>query len=1267
MGEAVRAAGKFARRGRVRLLGLVTATGTLVASGALTAGQHASATTLTTLSGTVSGVATARLPDITVEALNPTTHAVLATTTTDGAGNYTLKVANGQVDEYIVPAPITGAAPSTIHVTVNGPTAVNPVLTIATAHPYTGHLFEADGVTPVQGTVCLAPTFQTDMAVRCATTNSNGVYSLPAASSGFSTASIDISGAVPGGTWTQVGSGLGGASGGDFVLPVHPLAVTVKAPGGALLAGAQVMEITPSPLLTNYDYVDPRSPAIQTGPQATTDSNGVAHLLVYGGTGASLRVVPPTSASGTLFESNLDLTTTSALSVTLPTALTYSGTLTQADGTTPVVGVLCLTPTTGLAWQQICAQSSGSGAFSMSVPAGTYTSIATLPDTTYGATLTLGAAVHITSNTTTSIALPLRNLTVDVVDPSSNAVAGAVIVAGSSNSSAPSAGWYLTSGGSFGATANASGVATVAVLAPGGVSLSVQPPAGSLTLGGVGVSVAMGNADATQNVSLPAGVTFSGLLLAPDGVTAAAGQVCLTAEPVAPSIASAGQRCATAAADGSFAMSVAPGAFYFSLTTADGLQLVAQDSNDGVQDVHISEDTVAYLEVPKATVQINVVDSAGNPVPGARVDTYDQLLFGNGSWNMSGMLPKSSATTNSAGSTTVTAYAVVPEADGDVSMINVGVVPPSGSTELSNVYAAQLPLSGNGTYTIVLDGELPATVSNVAATRTSTTATVAWSAPQESSSNYTVTLTPGNLAASVSGTVRSVTIPGLDPNTTYQVVVQGSNDLGVGPSSSPVTVTTGAPVSPGTGGGGSIPASLPPGGVTAAIAAGMPFLDIDPNTTTASFGDIVTSPVAGVLRVVDSVPTTAAAGYVPLGVETNILAVPSVDASTPVHVDLVIDVGPTPPSGLTVFSGGTAVAQCQGSATATPDPCLSQTSVIDGVEDLTLLMSHGAEFDLEVPATSGGGGGGSGGAGGGGSSSGGATAPSSSSTGRIYGTDRFGTAVAVSKLAYPDGNAGAVVLARADSYPDALVGAPLAAAKNGPLLLTSGPSLPASTQAEITRALPKGRTVYLLGGTASIPDSVGSQLSALGYVVTRISGPDRFATAVAVAQELGSPSTILLAGGMSFPDALTAGPAAAAVHGAILLTDGSTLPAATSSYLSAHASAHVYAIGGPAAAADRSATALVGTDRYATSVLVANKFFTAPTVAGVASGENFPDALAGGAYLAHAGGPLLLTASDTLPAAITQYLTSVRLTLTAIDVFGGPSAVSNDVLSKTLP
>src|SRR5664279_2907372 len=205
------------------------------------------------------------------------------------------------------------------------------------------------------------------------------------------------------------------------------------------------------------------------------------------------------------------------------------------------------------------------------------------------------------------------------------------------------------------------------------------------------------------------------------------------------------------------------------------------------------------------------------------------------------------------------------------------------------------------------------------------------------------------------------------------------------------------------------------------------------------------------------------------------------------------------------------------------------------------------------------------------------------STARLSGSDRFGTAVAVSKAEFPTGGAGAVVLARGDDYPDALVGAPLAAARNAPLLLTSGSSLPAAIKAEIQRVLAPGKTVYVLGGSSAVPASIETELTGLGYVVTRYSGANRFATAVKVADALGDPGVVLLATGTNFPDALAAGVAAVKAGGVVLLTNGSTLPAETSAYLSAHPGT-VYAIGGPAAAADPAATAIVGADRFDTSI-----------------------------------------------------------------------------------
>ena len=156
------------------------------------------------------------------------------------------------------------------------------------------------------------------------------------------------------------------------------------------------------------------------------------------------------------------------------------------------------------------------------------------------------------------------------------------------------------------------------------------------------------------------------------------------------------------------------------------------------------------------------------------------------------------------------------------------------------------------------------------------------------------------------------------------------------------------------------------------------------------------------------------------------------------------------------------------------------------------------------------------------------------------------------------------------------------------------------------------------------------------------------------------PSTVLLATGGNFPDALAAGPAAAKAGGVVLLTAGSALAAETSAYLNTHGTT-VYAVGGPAATADPAAVSLVGTDRYATAAKVATTFFSSPTTVGVATGLNFPDALSGGAFLAKLGAPLVLAETSGVPTATTSYLSSVNASVTAADLFGGSAVLSAGV------
>ena len=285
--------------------------------------------------------------------------------------------------------------------------------------------------------------------------------------------------------------------------------------------------------------------------------------------------------------------------------------------------------------------------------------------------------------------------------------------------------------------------------------------------------------------------------------------------------------------------------------------------------------------------------------------------------------------------------------------------------------------------------------------------------------------------------------------------------------------------------------------------------------------------------------------------------------------------------------------------------------------------------------------------------------------GRVNGADRIGTSVAASQSAFPSTHsAGAVVLASADTFPDGLAGTPLAASVHGPLLLSSAGSLRNDALTEISRVLPAGGAVYALGGTASLSTAVTGALTQAGFQVHRLAGPDRFGTATAVADAIASPTTVLLATGLNFPDALAAGVAAAHAHGVVLFTQGTTQAAATQTWLSAHPSLPIVIVGGSAAGTAPGATILAGSDRFDTSVRVAEHFFTSVTVAGLASGQVFPDALSGGSHIAALGGPLLLTQPNALPASVQAWFAANGGSITTVFLYGGTATVADAVGSQ---
>jgi len=237
---------------------------------------------------------------------------------------------------------------------------------------------------------------------------------------------------------------------------------------------------------------------------------------------------------------------------------------------------------------------------------------------------------------------------------------------------------------------------------------------------------------------------------------------------------------------------------------------------------------------------------------------------------------------------------------------------------------------------------------------------------------------------------------------------------------------------------------------------------------------------------------------------------------------------------------------------------------------------------------------------------------------RLAGDDRLATAIQIAETGFPTG-ADTVVLARADDFPDALAGVPLAYKLHAPILLTYPESLDPRVLGEIRKLAPK--TILILGGSGAISDSIATELQSLAEV-KRLAGTNRYATAQAIAQALGTSGAAYIANGDNFPDALSIAPIAAEQGVPILLTQAGSLVPETDQALRQLLVAQTWTIGGVGVVSPSvqailpNPERLAGSDRYGTAAAVLAKFSTKADQVYVATGEQFPDALAGGVLAA---------------------------------------------------
>jgi putative cell wall-binding protein len=281
---------------------------------------------------------------------------------------------------------------------------------------------------------------------------------------------------------------------------------------------------------------------------------------------------------------------------------------------------------------------------------------------------------------------------------------------------------------------------------------------------------------------------------------------------------------------------------------------------------------------------------------------------------------------------------------------------------------------------------------------------------------------------------------------------------------------------------------------------------------------------------------------------------------------------------------------------------------------------------------------------------------------RLAGSNRYDTAVKISKKGWPT-TSPKVVLARGDSFPDALAGVPLAYKLDAPILLTDQDKLPVETRKEISRL--RADEVTILGGTGAISKKVEKELKDLDLTIKRIAGSDRFDTARKIAVEMGgNPDKAVVAYGYNFPDALAIASYAAQNNYPILLTGSSKLPSTTKSFLKNIEETII--VGGESVIGKEIEkelhdwTRIGGSNRFDTAAKMITELGMSTDQVFIGNGYGFADSLTGSVLAAKHNSPLLLVNYDNIPSDTERIFN--QYSVYNITALGGRAVIMDEVV-----
>ncbi|AWI03092.1 cell wall-binding repeat-containing protein [Clostridium drakei] len=272
-----------------------------------------------------------------------------------------------------------------------------------------------------------------------------------------------------------------------------------------------------------------------------------------------------------------------------------------------------------------------------------------------------------------------------------------------------------------------------------------------------------------------------------------------------------------------------------------------------------------------------------------------------------------------------------------------------------------------------------------------------------------------------------------------------------------------------------------------------------------------------------------------------------------------------------------------------------------------------------------------------------------------------------------------VVLVCGEGYADAVSGSVLAKQLDAPILLTTTGTLNSYAKSALDTLKPQN--VYVIGGPASVSESVRNELRNSKYSLVELGGKNRYETNVAVANQLVklgvSPSNVMVVGGEGFSDVLSVTPIAAAKGQILLLgiNDNNALKPALD-FVKTNNS-NVTVVGTQNTITDSTyktlgATKRIngGADRFETNLNVLNEYKddlkNSKLYIANASGDRYADALIASSLAGKWSSPLVLVDTDnsTATSNAISYIRNKAVDTTDVNAIAESGVISDNVISK---